>query len=281
MNAMLINPTNKRISLWLTIQESFLFPWRQRKHLWLWIFLCAALSFFIDFLGERVIGHTGFGEGISFVSLVRGIGDLLLVGIPLTLIFTIFAVSCHRLLLIGNHAVSRLGVSKFTKREMKFLMWWIFIVAIAFLVFIPVSLPLFLIIGEAFELEATSENSNFSLSSYLSTIIAFLPLMYLIGRFSLVLPATAVDQQPTLTWAWAQSKTNAWRLAILVGILPMMFSLITQGAKILGIGQFPLLNSVTEFFLMYGFATIEVAVLSIAFRELTAWVPSACVDNSS
>jgi hypothetical protein len=54
--------------------------------------------------------------------------------------------------------------------------------------------------------------------------LAFVITAYVAARFSVVLPATAIDDKVTLRWAWQQSARNGWRLAVLVGAFPWALS---------------------------------------------------------
>jgi hypothetical protein len=55
------------------------------------------------------------------------------------------------------------------------------------------------------------------------TVVAY----FVVGRFSLVLPAIAVDRKPNLLEAWRCSRRNSWRLAFIVGALPWILERVT------------------------------------------------------
>ena len=46
--------------------------------------------------------------------------------------------------------------------------------------------------------------------------IPFPLALYVLARFSLVLPATAIAQRPTLKGSWRLSRSNGWRLALVL-----------------------------------------------------------------
>ena len=54
----------------------------------------------------------------------------MLLQIPNFLIFSFFAVACHRSILIGEHSVSRFGIPSWPRREFRFFFWLIFIYTI-------------------------------------------------------------------------------------------------------------------------------------------------------
>ena len=49
--------------------------------------------------------------------------------------------------------------------------------------------------------------------------VLFLLALYVLARLSLVLPRTAIDQRPTLQGSWRLSRSNGWRLAVV--LLPL------------------------------------------------------------
>ena len=87
----------------------------------------------------------------------------------------------------------------------------------------------------------------------------------LLARLSIVLPATAIDLQPTFKLFWDLSEGNGWRLAFLIFGLPLVFY-----------SFFPIFHStfddsswVSDFFvslISYGMTTIEIALLSLSYR---------------
>ena len=171
-----------------------------------------------------------------------------------TAFYILFAITCHRLALIGNQSVPEYGMLSWTKRESNFLIW-LFVVSIAGgITYQVISLPL-LNISEA------SEN-NLGESYYL----AYIPTLYILSRLSLLYPATAVDRQVDLRWAWRLSKNNGWRLTIVVGFLPMFFVYLTD---------FLLRENATwieyMIFQILGFIilAVEIVALSFSYKHLT------------
>lgn len=100
------------------------------------------------------------------------------------------------------------------------------------------------------------------------------PFYYLFGRWVLVFPAIAIDQEPKLGWSWKQTKGNGWRMFILVGLLPMTVGYLWWLLSFIGIPEFPVVEFFLGSFALFLFTPVEVAVISIAFRELTKWTPS-------
>ena len=219
----------------------------------------------------------------------RSLGILL--QIPNFLIFSFFAVSCHRSILIGEHSVSRFGIPGWPRREFRFFRWIIFIYLIGGTFWFLTSE-----IGirgvdfiETF-LEEKLQDISIRLSGskmvfFPWTLFGLIPCGYLIGRLSLLLPAIAIDSQTSLRTAWSQSKGNGWRMALLVGWMPILlhflekvlaayfgFYLSKQVASS-GFGVYVEVFSVLEILLLYIFFTIEVSILSLSFLKLSGWNP--------
>ena len=95
----------------------------------------------------------------------------------------------------------------------------------------------------------------------------FIPALYVMARLSLVLPGTALDGKPTLNWAWQLSCGNGWRLVLLVGLLPWLF---TQVAVILLRHNATLVEVVLIAVLVHVLLIVEVAALSLSYKELAS-----------
>lgn len=113
-------------------------------------------------------------------------------------------------------------------------------------------------------------------------LLASIPFAYVVGRVSLLLPATAIDLHPSFSSAWDLSEGNGWRVAMLVGGIPLAFMAIQSSIWMIPswlFGESPqeaqsaldvtsvgltLMQSI----LRYIFATVEIAILSITFRRL-------------
>jgi hypothetical protein len=228
----------------------------------------------------------------------RSLGMLL--QIPNFLIFSFFAVACHRSILIGEHSISRFGIPRWPHREFRFFFWLIFIYIIGGMVWLFASeaVERFVgFIGTVFGEEL--KELRVSLSGFKSivlfpwTLLGLIPCGYLIGRLSLLLPAIAVDDQASLRSAWSQSKRNGWRMALLVGWMPILFHLLEQTLAAYfhlyignqftsySLGVYVGLFSVSEACLRYTFFTIEVAILSLSFLKLSGWHTSLVPQNTT
>ena len=132
-------------------------------------------------------------------------------------LLTMIAVSCHRLVILGADSLPNAWGLFWSGRETRFLGWiygiWIIAtIPLALLVLLIQALPLF---------TATPDE-------WLLLGILFPLALYVLARSSLVLPATAIGQRPTGWGSWRLTRSNGWRLAVLLspavlGVLGLIF----------------------------------------------------------
>jgi hypothetical protein len=173
------------------------------------------------------------------------------------LLATLIAVTCHRLVLIGRGAWSGNWVPPWSIRETRFLGWMLGICFISFIAGALVALPLSGVRGIAWLV--------------ISAVTA-----YVAARCSLVLPAAAVDERLSFSGSWRLSRGNGWRLALIVTGLPYAMSwlvwiLYRQGAT--------MVERAVLTFLASALIALEVAALSISYRELSAAVDPVGEDG--
>jgi len=141
-------------------------------------------------------------------------------------------VGCHRIILLEEDSSS----SKFlnwTGCELNYIGWWVvlgFYSALAAVVYIFVSSALLQFFHQFF---------SFSLPAIGPwELVITLPFLYIVSRWSLILPSAAVGiQGKPPRWSWNQSIGNGWRLTILIACLPIaldtMFELLPSYNHIL------------------------------------------------
>ena len=264
--------------IWPIIKEAIRLPWIRRQHFWRLLALPVALTTLL-YLGDY-----------WFLSDAARSMNILL-QIPNFLIFSFFAVACHRSILIGEQSVSRFGIPGWPGREFRFFCWLIFIYVIGGMVWLVTSEVVVWIPGfiETFlgkDLNELSIRLSGSKRMTLSpwTHLGLIPCGYLIGRLSLLLPAIAVNEQASLRSAWSQSKGHGWRMAFLVGWMPILLHMLTQifstYLNLQVADQFTSYYSLTVYvgifavsqaLFRYAFFTIEVAILSLTFMKLSGW----------
>jgi hypothetical protein len=177
------------------------------------------------------------------------------------LLFTLFAVTCHRLVLLDARSVAAEWRPRWTMRETRFLMW----VAGFWLIGFMGLLVLLTIVVNAWG--AVAGHDSFPLEWAQQAIK--IALLYPFARLCLLFPATAVerDPPPDLRWSWQLTRGNGWRLLIVVGALPWLFSLLVDLVYRSEATTFEwLLVGVLAMALF----AVEIAAVSLSYRELTA-----------
>lgn len=170
--------------------------------------------------------------------------------------FSIFAVTCHRLILMDG-LDSSISIS-LQNREMKFativavlciIYYLVLVVPLTVLTNIPV-IPNFV---------------KFGGTLYYITLISSIPAMYVLARLSMVLPSTAVDNNKKLKWSWEITRHNGWRIAIIVGVYPW---LISTSIWLISREQASIIEQVFTAFLYYLGMAVGIFALSLAYKEI-------------
>ncbi len=176
-----------------------------------------------------------------------------------TMAFSPFALTCHRVLLLGNDSLPQYGIMRLTKREMKFLAWLSAIGLIGFLVKAISIMTIGSVLVNAIEIQ----------NDWLVRILKGADVLaaYLVARLSLILPSIALDEQLSLSHVWHLSQGNGIRLTIILVGLPWLLAYY---------GQFIFpeemnLAQVTLCSILYCVALlVEVAVLSFSYKALAS-----------
>ena len=267
--------------MWPILKEACLLPWNHRHHFGRLLIIPTILS---TLIGIASI-YWFEGKETSFTVAITGF----LLSFPDFMVLTFFAVSCHRSVLLGDLSVNRFGVPGWSMRETRFFLWLLGIYILgSFLTILSGA-------GYAMAVLAIGKLGRTIglIDSILDKFPFFYTLMglmlvlfaYLVGRLSLVLPAVAVDLRPSVNPSWSQTKGNGWRVAVLVGGIPILFLALealfgialdkltgisrTEGVQWLGV--YSIATSGLGSFLRYVLATVEVAILSLTFKELSGW----------
>jgi len=227
-----------------TVRLSLIIPWQRRitifKSLIFTAFLLALLSYLLELQSEMKFTM------IAFVWIIQ------------SLVFTVFAVTCHRILLLEESSISKYIYFRWTMRETKFLGWTIVTYLCLGAIITVTGTSVFALVQA---LDGWVEKSSLQLLPFLPLI----PGLYVLSRLSVLLPATAIDENHNLSWAWQMTKRNGWRLLLLVGILPF---LISFRSIVFSLINYPLLNILLDVIGYLIFGVIEIALLSFSFRFL-------------
>ena len=174
--------------------------------------------------------------------------------IPYVMLFTLFAVTCHRIVLLGNTEVPKYGIFSWSKRETRFLGWTI----VGYLFFTLITMFVGVFVIPIITLDSSTE------LTYVISLAILVPGGYVLSRLSILFPATAVDERPNLKWAWNITSGNGWKLFLIVALLPQLVSAIYVFV------DWPehLIIQFAIGLLTYALVAIEVAALSVSYRFL-------------
>jgi len=178
------------------------------------------------------------------------------------LVFTLLAVACHRLVLIGSDTVTWRSASHWSWRHTRFLAW-------LFAIWFVQQATTFVVLNAAAFVAGMISNAavlKLVEDSDWVTFLARIPGLYIFARLCVVLPATAIDRTPGLRRTWELTRRNGWRLVIVVGVLPWVISYMIRMLHRENPSVFEtslLVFSWTALFV------VEIAALSLSYRELT------------
>lgn len=201
------------------------------------------------------------GKLIILAGLVNGLVAWLMVNEALAVwvymlfaggVYTLLAVNVHRLVLTAD---TKLVLYPWTWRETRFLGWFLLIYSFFGVLFVLAMAVIALPSGHVLF-------QNGGWTDELLAVLVTLPGGYLVVRLSPLLPATAIDRRPQMTWAWKLTEGNGWRLLALLWFLPMLITSVVSGAV-----DTPALFVIGHILISVGTA-FEVALLSSVFNKL-------------
>lgn len=173
-----------------------------------------------------------------------------------------FAISCHRFILMGADKKVSLDYATMMKMIIIFSVW-------AIIVYILAGIPLAVIMTIAANI--TSDKNLISSSHNLTAdnfnwvkLVLLLPVGYLLGRFSLVFPATAVGVRTSVKWSWLATKNNGFRMLVLIGVLPWVTTILLD---LLWRENGTMFEYVFLSILGYIVLAVEIFILSLAFKK--------------
>jgi len=178
------------------------------------------------------------------------------------MLFTMFAVTCHRLVLLDAEAVAQRWQPKWSLRETRFFIWILGLWAsglVAMLVFLLIAVNLW----------TWTVGSDPDWIDWVQTVLK-IPLLYVFARLCIVFPAMALDQRPSLRWAWERTQGNGWRLLVVVAGLPVAFAYLVD---LLFRSEASQVEWLVLTVLTIALFAVEIAAISLSYRELTKEAP--------
>lgn len=173
--------------------------------------------------------------------------------------FAIFAVICHRLVLLDPTAVPSEVIPGWSWRETRFFLWMTGVWCICAVVALGLAM-----LSASIWMLWVDELSPAQLDWIVFVVKA--PALYVFARFCIVFPATTVDRKVDLKWAWRLTANNGWRLVVLVGALPWILS---HAIGFLYRDEASLVEAIVLACVSSALFAVEIAAISLSYRELT------------
>jgi hypothetical protein len=183
--------------------------------------------------------------------------------------FSYFAITCHRLILTSNTSLRQIQAINI-RRLAWFTAWVIVLYALSLIIeLIALNILIqFVKMPASVELtEAIINQHQIELQKAKQIIeyTVYLPIMYLLGRLSLVFPATAIDTKSGLKWTWIQTRHNGLRLLFIIALFPWSLDILLS---LLDRENATIFEQGIVAILMYLSAAIGIFALSLTYLEL-------------
>lgn len=230
------------------IRDAFVVPWRKRA-----VMLRALLPVSVVLIALTTILCILLKQPKGLANLVFVCASFVL----LSVVLTEFTVTCHRVILLGDDAEPKRGLITWSGRETRFVGWVMLGVFSWIAMYVTILIPVMGLLG----LSRLTQTA----SVIICLLLAMLPCDYVIARFSILLPATAVDERRSLAWAWKTTEENGWRLFVVVTLLPIAFGCALSFLR--GQNLFLVLAGNAVWCVLLA---VEVAAISLSFRHLVA-----------
>ncbi len=169
-----------------------------------------------------------------------------------------FAITCHRLILIGSAYRFQSFKAMPGYRELRFLGWGIVIYTMTAILEIPFVALLKTLAGTS----AMTDEGKFV--GWVKDI-GSIPALYVFSRLCLVFPAMAIDDSVSLRWSWEKTRGNGWRIFAVVGLFPWLIE------KMIGLLSRNMATAVEQtilYILFYIGLALGVIALSFTYKEL-------------
>jgi hypothetical protein len=177
-------------------------------------------------------------------------------------IYILFAITCHRIALLGDEAVPNYGLRTWTAREWRYLGWSVIILVVWLLFsFVVNSFYVSMVVSRV---EAGARPETYQSYKYWLTPF-YIPVLYILSRLSVLCPAIALDQKVDAQWVWRLTAHNGWRLTLVVSLLPWVLYFVLN---LLLRENATLVESIIVKLLGFVLLAVEVVALSFSYKHL-------------
>jgi hypothetical protein len=170
-------------------------------------FVALTLTWFWFHAVTAQTGATAFQpRGGIILAVLRGVLNSMAVAVVYGILFTPFAIRCHRITLLGPGSIASSTRWLWTARETRF--------AVSLVVFFAAQyLSMFASLALTFPISiAGAMLQAHPLVSYAGQLLAVTLAAYPVSRLSIIFPSIAIDKPLTIASAWQISRGNGWRL---------------------------------------------------------------------
>lgn len=174
--------------------------------------------------------------------------------------YVIFATSCHRLVLLGENSLPHRWGVFWTERETRFLGWLIGVWFLYFGLALPIGLVFSFLSNMAVDWDTT----------WIASFVSYFVVAYFQGRFSLVLPATAVDKRSDFKTSWAMSRGKGVLIAIALVIPAMLLIPIETLLYGAGADEVSPIADLAWLLVALPIFAVEIAIISLAYDKLAS-----------
>lgn len=164
------------------------------------------------------------------------------------------AVGCHSIFLIESYDVKKAKIFRWRKPEKSYLINGLVLMVFGCIILFCAVVIFSEIIAEF----APAQSKNYEL-----VLVLFIPFYYLLSRFMLAFPDSAVGKFRNLTWAWKVSATHHLRLFFLLSVMPLFAILVFTVAAPGDISPWMM---VTRDLLYLPISVIELCILSLSYK---------------
>ncbi len=171
-----------------------------------------------------------------------------------SVIFFVFAITIHRVILLGAKSVPKYGLNRWTYRETRFAGW-------AILLGLGIFLTTLLTDAAVSLLPELASRGQAALFIWAITF----SMIYILARLIIMFPAIAVDKKNDLSWVLRITNGNGWRIAAAVLPFPLLFAALQDllWRNVVSVVEAVILTMGSIFLYV-----VVVAALSIAYKEL-------------
>jgi hypothetical protein len=177
-------------------------------------------------------------------------------------IYILFAITCHRVALIGDEGVPHYGLRSWSLRESRYLGWSVIILVVWLLFsFVVNSFYVSMIVSKV---EAGASAETYQSYKYWLTPF-YIPILYILSRLSVLCPAIALDQKVDAQWVWRLTAHNGWRLTVIVSLMPWVLYFVLN---LLLRENATFVESIILQLLGFILLAVEVVALSFCYKHL-------------